>query len=76
MPIDDADFEVLMQDIKAHMQHFTAFQKRETDICPNCDKAVTALEQIGRCVYAEPCGCRLWQGTIPEAWLESEAGGG
>ena len=42
--------------------------KRETDQCMRCSSTVQAMEKIGRCVYARPCGCRLWQGTIPDAW--------
>ena len=31
-------------------------------ICPRCDQPIQQERQIGRCVYAVPCGCRLWQG--------------
>lgn len=31
--------------------------------CFCCGNQMTAERQIGRCVYAVPCGCRLWQGT-------------
>ncbi len=41
---------------------------RESDVCMHCGQPVTKLVQVGRCVHAEPCGCRLWQGTVPEAW--------
>ena len=30
--------------------------------CPECEAAVTKRVQVGRCVYAEPCGHRLYQG--------------
>lgn len=50
------------------MVKLVAFNKRETDLCIHCGKKVTALQKIGRCVYARPCGCRLWQGTVPDAW--------
>lgn len=36
------------------------------DICPHCQAAITRRVQVGRCVYAEPCGCRLYQGTLPK----------
>jgi len=36
-----------------------------SDICPTHKIAITK-KQVGRCVYAEPCGCRLYQGTIPK----------
>lgn len=41
-------------------------RKLANDICPNCDAAITAMDQVGRCVYARPCGHRLYQGTVPE----------
>lgn len=30
--------------------------------CPHCDAAIVERKQIGRCVYANPCGHRLYQG--------------
>jgi hypothetical protein len=45
-----------------------AFESREIEECPHCGTWVTRLKQVGRCVYSEPCGCRLWQGRVPEAW--------
>ena len=30
--------------------------------CPRCQQPLTGEKQVGPCVYAEPCGCRLWQG--------------
>lgn len=46
------------------------FEQRKTEGCPHCGKHVTRLEQVGHCTYARPCNCRLWQGKIPEAWLD------
>lgn len=31
--------------------------------CPICHKPIS-MEQVGRCVYAKPCGHRLYQGTV------------
>lgn len=45
-----------------------AFESRSSEDCPHCGQHVTGLKQVGRCVYARPCGCRLWQGRIPAAW--------
>lgn len=36
--------------------------KLESNICPDCNAAVERERQVGRCVYAEPCGHRLFQG--------------
>ncbi len=35
------------------------------DRCPRCGSAVLTMKQIGRCVYGEPCGHRLYQGKVP-----------
>jgi wobble nucleotide-excising tRNase len=32
--------------------------------CPFCQTAITRRVQRGRCVYAHPCGCRLYQGRV------------
>jgi hypothetical protein len=50
------------------MNKMAALIGRESDECFRCGRTVSALEQIGRSVYARPCGCRLWQGNVPEAW--------
>ena len=36
--------------------------KLASDICPICERKIERREQIGRCVYAAPCGHRLYQG--------------
>lgn len=55
---------------RRHMLRLFSFETRESEDCPNCGNHVGLLEQIGRCVYARPCGCRIWQGSVPEAWRE------
>lgn len=42
--------------------------ERTAPECLHCGKHVDALTQVGRCVYAEPCGCRQYQGTVPKVW--------
>ena len=43
----------------------TQMKDREAKgLCWQCGKALTAKRQVGRCIYAEPCGCRLGQGTL------------
>jgi hypothetical protein len=37
------------------------------DTCPWCGAAIAERKQEGRCVYAEPCGCRLYQSGAPAA---------
>lgn len=38
------------------------FEKMTSGICPECDQKIERERQVGRCVYAEPCGHRLYQG--------------
>lgn len=33
-------------------------------VCPYCQTKIEQKEQVGRCVYARPCGCRLYQGRV------------
>lgn len=47
-------------DTKAAVNDF--FGKIEAGICPHCGTAIQRKEQVGRCVYARPCGHRLYQG--------------
>lgn len=35
----------------------------EANVCPECKQPMTK-QQIGRCVYASPCGHRLYQGWL------------
>lgn len=32
--------------------------------CPHCHTPIEAREQVGRCIYLQPCGCRLGQGSL------------
>lgn len=32
----------------------------QKDICPQCESSIDEKKQIGRCVYAYPCGHRLY----------------
>lgn len=34
----------------------------DAGICPFCGVAIEKRQQVGRCVYADPCGHRLYQG--------------
>jgi activating signal cointegrator 1 len=46
-------------------------------ICPTCKKAYAKQTQVGRCVYAEPCGHRLYQGKVdPTKGTAAVAAGG
>lgn len=34
--------------------------------CPHCQAKIDEERQVGRCVYASPCGHRLFQGKAKE----------
>jgi hypothetical protein len=44
----------------------------EGKTCPHCHKLIERRAQVGRCVYALPCGCRLYQGTKRQQALWEE----
>lgn len=55
------------------MKRMAQLMSGESRECLECHEPITALEQVGRCVYARPCGCRQYQGTVPDAWkVEAE----
>lgn len=39
------------------------FAKLAANTCPHCDQPMTKT-QVGSCVYADPCGHRLYHGRI------------
>jgi hypothetical protein len=55
-------------DIAAFLNKMAALMSRESEDCCQCGKHVERMEKVGRCVYARPCNCRLWQGKVPQAW--------
>lgn len=38
--------------------------KLENNICPSCDAVIEKKIEVKPCIYAEPCGHRLYQGTL------------
>jgi len=56
--------------ITDHIEKINQFMRRETENCLVCGKHVIRIYKSGRCVYAAPCGHRLWQGSIPDIWRE------
>jgi hypothetical protein len=57
---EDADTARVMEVLRLRMEDIT------NSICPDHKIPITKV-QIGRCVYAEPCGCRLYQGRLKKA---------
>jgi len=60
----------LKEFLRQHFLKMSDFEKRITEDCPNCGSHVSKLEQVGRCVYARPCDCRIWQGFVPDKWKD------
>lgn len=50
------------------LEKFEALWTRKSEVCPYCAAHVEAMDQVGRCVYARPCGCRQGQGQLHDAW--------
>lgn len=59
----------LPKEVGIYMVKLVRLMVRESTECPNCGDTVTSLEQDGRCVFGS-CGCRLWQGEVPDVWME------
>lgn len=38
----------------------------EGKVCPHCNAPIAKRLQVGRCVYARPCGHRQYQGKLPD----------
>lgn len=36
--------------------------------CAHCGQTIEEMHQVGRSVYAGPCGCRQYQGKLSKAW--------
>lgn len=58
------------EEILETFTRFVALMHRETEFCMHCGEHILKLNKVGHCVYAEPCGCRLWQGNIPKIWMQ------
>jgi hypothetical protein len=60
----DAEAAEHEREMSAHIDAFLS--KLANDICPDCNTPVERQRQVGRCVYAEPCGHRLFQGKAKQ----------
>ncbi len=66
MTCDRAEFMTDQQaqqyEVKVKAQVEDWIGKLKANICPHCNQPIQHKRQAGRCVYAEPCGHRLYQG--------------
>ena len=54
--------------IGAIMESMVSLMQGKSDVCYQCGQPIDQLEQVGRCVYARPCGHRLYQGKLPKGY--------
>lgn len=66
----DEEIEKTDRAVSQFLEGIEALSSGKSDVCPHCGKQITSMRQVRRCVYAS-CGCRLWQGTIPQRWRNS-----
>lgn len=55
-------------DLVKFLTGFAHLLSGEIADCPHCGTRIDKMRQVGRCVYGDPCGCRLYQGKIPKGW--------
>lgn len=67
-PPTQEEIEQEQKEIDAFVEKLNALSDGSSRNCIHCGAIVTSMRKVGRCVYAEPCGCRLWQGDVPPAW--------
>lgn len=51
--------------VRRLIEGLARMSRGEQKTCLHCEAPIEELEQDGRCVYAKPCGCRQYQGTLP-----------
>ena len=61
-----AEIDESEQFIADFLVKLAALTSGEGQRCIHCDTPIDKLEQVGRCVYARPCNCRQYQGTLPK----------
>lgn len=60
----EEEVEQMTEEREAMFEEFMA--KLTSDTCPHCDTDVKRHRQVEQCVYADPCGHRLYQGKARE----------
>ena len=59
-----------MKDASKYLSDLVDLLEKKSNICPACKAQVDTLAQVGKCVYARPCNCRVMQGRVPEKWAD------
>lgn len=66
MNTDDSDAR--QQIVADVLRKLVAQMSGDSKACLHCGADIDSLQQVGRSVYAHPCGCRQYQGIVPAAW--------
>jgi len=64
--MDEQPKRVIDPEIIDAIHEFAKMISGEATHCLHCNQPIDHLEQVGRCVYAEPCGHRQYQGRLPK----------
>lgn len=56
-------WELRKESARVRMRHFTQLIAERR--CVVCEEPVESYDEVGRCVYADPCGHRQYQGRAP-----------
>lgn len=59
------DEEILDRDARLREQVVLRMQRIADHLCVTCGDRINTYEQVGRCVYGDPCGHRQYQGKVP-----------
>lgn len=54
--------EVLSEEAAKAIREY--FEALAGGLCPTCHEPVEQKDQVGRCVYARPCGHRMFEGKV------------
>lgn len=57
----------LPEEVRQYLTRLNDVVSGKSNICPVCGAPVEHFEQVGRSVYAVPCGHRLYQGHVPRS---------
>jgi hypothetical protein len=60
------DEEIEARNTERRARVLAYFENIANNECPHCHQAVKKYQQVGRCVYADPCGHRMYQGRVPK----------
>jgi hypothetical protein len=60
--------EQMLQDAQIAQALQIFVERMAAGVCPECQQKIEKEKQVGRCVYAEPCGHRLGQGRAKKTY--------